>query len=104
MPDIRLLIEYDGTAFHGWQVQPDQRTVQGVLQDALGQLTGDRVKLVAAGRTDAGVHAAGQVASFKTACTVPPERIGAAVNGLLPPEVAVVESAEAPDGFHARRP
>jgi tRNA pseudouridine38-40 synthase len=94
----RLLIEYDGSGFAGWARQPAERTVQGTLEDALERVTRREVRLTVAGRTDAGVHARGQVASHDGS-PAPAE----ALNGVLPRDVRVLESAEAPDGFDARR-
>lgn len=94
----RLLIEYDGTDFSGWARQPDRRTVQGELERALAIVTRREVALTVAGRTDAGVHASGQVASHAGA----PAPAGS-LNALLPYDVAVVASHHAPDGFDARR-
>jgi tRNA pseudouridine38-40 synthase len=94
----RLLIEYDGTDFAGWARQPGQRTVQGVLEEALERVTRQETRLTVAGRTDTGVHARGQVASHEG---VP--ALASALNGVLATDVRVVESATAPDGFDARR-
>jgi tRNA pseudouridine38-40 synthase len=94
----RLLIEYDGSDFAGWARQPALRTVQDVLEAALERVTGRQLQLTVAGRTDAGVHAHGQVASHDGA----PAR-ASALNGVLPADVRVLESDEAPDGFDARR-
>lgn len=105
MSNIKLILEYDGAGFCGWQKQSGTglRTVQGVLETALEQLTGAAHRTVGAGRTDAGVHALGQVASFATGFMLPAERWPEALNGLLPPDLAV-RSAEAVDAsFHARR-
>ena len=93
----RLLIEYDGSDFAGWARQPNLRTVQGVLEAALERVTRRETSLTVAGRTDAGVHARGQVASHDG----PPAPAGA-LNGVLPRDVRVVESEQAPDGFDAR--
>jgi len=103
LPTFRLVLEYDGTAFEGWQRQAEgQRTVQGVLHDAAARLGGvDR--LMGAGRTDAGVHAQGQVASLRLAAGLDPETLLRALNAHLPEDVAVVACAAAPDGFDARR-
>ncbi|HSL93631.1 MAG TPA: tRNA pseudouridine(38-40) synthase TruA [Bacillota bacterium] len=100
--NIRLVIEYDGSSFCGWQIQPGQRSVQGLLQSAIQQVTGEEIKLHGSGRTDAGVHALGQVASFVTEAAMPAERFGPAINRRLPSDVRVMESALAPDDFHAR--
>jgi tRNA pseudouridine38-40 synthase len=94
----RLLIEYDGGGFAGWARQPQQRTVQAVLEEALQTVTRREVRLTVAGRTDTGVHARGQVASHDG----DPAR-ASALNGVLPPDVRVVASEPAPDGFDARR-
>lgn len=101
---IRLDIAYDGTAFRGWAAQrdPSVRTVQGVVLEHLERVLRERPRLVVAGRTDAGVHARGQVASFVTASNVAPGRIGSALNGALAPEVVVTAASEVPDGFDAR--
>lgn len=101
---IRATLAYDGTDFVGWQVQANGRTVQGVVQDGLQRMHGHPVRVVGAGRTDSGVHATGQVASFLSDIdSVPGPRFRDALNAYLPHDVRVVESAEAPPGFHARR-
>jgi tRNA pseudouridine38-40 synthase len=102
-PHFRLVLEYDGAAFEGWQVQPGRPTVQGALESAIARVSGDRVRVVGAGRTDAGVHAAGQVASAAIETALTPDRLRLALNGVLPPAVVVTEVALVPDGFHARR-
>jgi tRNA pseudouridine38-40 synthase len=98
----RLTVAYDGTPFAGWATQPGQRTVQAELEAALERILGQPARLTVAGRTDAGVHAAGQVASFDLEPPLP-DGLAARVNSLLPREVAVIEAIEAPDGFDARR-
>jgi tRNA pseudouridine38-40 synthase len=104
---FRLTIAYDGTAFEGWQSQArlrPVRTVQGVLEGALSRLAdGERVPVVAAGRTDAGVHALGQVVSFDLARELAPDRLAHALNGLLPADLRVVDAARASESFNARR-
>ncbi len=101
---IRLVVEYDGTDFSGWQAQGDPaiRTVQGALEEVLGAVLQERVALGVAGRTDRGVHARGNVASLVTANPLPLWRLARALAGLLPPDVAVSELAVVPDTFHAR--
>lgn len=101
--NIRLRLEYDGTDFKGWQVQPDQRTVQGTLESCLESLMGHHVRAVGAGRTDAGVHALEQVANFTTFNPLPLQRVEAALNSMLPPDVVVLDADEVPPSFHARR-
>jgi tRNA pseudouridine38-40 synthase len=99
---VRLALEYDGTGFHGWARQPGLRTVEGELRAALDRVYGSWAGLAVAGRTDAGVHALGQVASFEAEKGPPPEQAAAALNGNLSADVAVTSSVEAPAGFHAR--
>ena len=101
---IRLGLAYDGTAFRGWarQGDPGIRTVEGVLADRLEPILREPVKLSVAGRTDAGVHARGQVASFRTDADIAPDRLQRALNDALAPEVTVVRADVAPEGFDAR--
>ena len=99
---VKLTLEYDGTGFAGWAVQPGLRTVEGELREALDAAFVRWEKLAVAGRTDAGVHARGQVASFVTDSPPPPARAADALNALLPGDVAVTASEAAPDTFHAR--
>jgi tRNA pseudouridine38-40 synthase len=100
---IKLLIAYDGTDFLGWQIQKQGRTVQGVLEEALHTMHKEPVSLVGSGRTDSGVHAAGQVAHFATGLDgVPSERFAPALNSSLPPDVKVLQSCEVSPDFHAR--
>ncbi|HOP07973.1 MAG TPA: tRNA pseudouridine(38-40) synthase TruA [candidate division Zixibacteria bacterium] len=100
--NIRIIVNYDGTAFAGWQYQPDQRTVQGELCRAIKRVTGNDVNLLAAGRTDAGVHALGQVANFRIEHSLPAERFEPAVNSYLDDDIRVLESTEVSLDFHAR--
>ena len=100
--NIKLVLEYDGTDFSGWQVQPDARTVQGVLEASLSDLAGEPISIVGAGRTDAGVHALGQVANARTALGLPADEIRAAVNARLPDDVLVRTAEDVPLSFHAR--
>jgi tRNA pseudouridine38-40 synthase len=99
---LRLTLEYDGTGFRGWARQPGERTVEGVLRVALDAVFPGWEGLAVAGRTDAGVHATGQVASLDTDGGPPVERAAEALNAVLPDDVAVLAAEEAADGFHAR--
>lgn len=102
MPNIKLTIAYDGTEFHGWQMQRGLPTIQGTLTDVLRKLTQEQVTLHCAGRTDAGVHALGQVANFKTESHLTAAEFQRACNALLPREIRVVSAQEVPADFHAR--
>ncbi len=99
---VRLEIEYDGTPFSGWQVQRKRVSVQGLLEEAVASVAGGRVRLHGAGRTDAGVHALGQVAHFDTASALPAENIRRGANTRLPAEIVIVAAADVGPGFHAR--
>ena len=99
---LRLLVSYDGTKFSGFQIQPDQRTVQGTLEDSLSRLAKAPVRLHAAGRTDAGVHALGQVVSIADPGDLTPDVVMRAMPSLLPSDVAVVDAQTGPAGFDAR--
>jgi tRNA pseudouridine38-40 synthase len=99
--NIRLTVEYDGTAYSGWQKQRESATVQGTLEDRLKQVCGHPVDLLVAGRTDSGVHGLGQTANFHTASTMPIVKIQNVLNHLLPRDIRVVKSQEVPDTFHA---
>lgn len=103
MRNIKLVIEYDGKNYQGWQVQPKGPTVQGVIEEQLRRLTGEPVHLVASGRTDGGVHAMGQVAHFKTQSSLDVAVIQRALNSLLPPDVVIQKGEEVGQDFHARR-
>jgi tRNA pseudouridine38-40 synthase len=100
---IRLQVAYDGTEFHGWQSQPGLRSVQGVLEAHLAKVVGEPIRTVAAGRTDAGVHARGQVVSFATSSALPARAIAAQLLRRLPPDLRVRTAEEAPERFDARR-
>ncbi|GAA5786500.1 tRNA pseudouridine synthase A [Chitiniphilus shinanonensis] len=97
-----IAIEYDGRAFAGWQIQPDQPTVQAALEDALSRMAGHPVRLHAAGRTDAGVHATRQIGHFETEVQRPLTAWVRGVNSFLPPAVSVLWSRQVPDAFHSR--
>ncbi len=103
MRNIKLLIEYDGTNYLGWQVQPKGPTIQGILEEKLGLLTGETIQLFGSGRTDSGVHALGQVAHFKTRSQMDIRSMQRALNSLLPRDIVIKEIEEAEDGFHARK-
>ena len=100
---IKLTVTYDGTQICGWQKQTDRITVQGLLEEALLKITGEKTSVIGSGRTDAGVHAEGQVASFKTSSDIPPHKFAAALNTSLIPDVKVVKSERESDDFNARR-
>lgn len=101
MPTLRLDIEYDGSAFRGWARQPGLRTVQGELEAALAQILRQEVQLTVAGRTDSGVHACGQVASFTTDAALPPD-LRRSLDGVSPRDVAITAATVVPDSFDAR--
>ncbi|HET7208893.1 MAG TPA: tRNA pseudouridine(38-40) synthase TruA, partial [Terriglobales bacterium] len=103
MRNIKLTLSYDGTDFHGWQVQPGLATVQGMLSSALERMTGEAVLPQGSGRTDAGVHALAQVASFTTECRIPAENLVTALNNVLPSSIRVLDSTEVSLDFHARK-
>jgi len=98
----KLTLAYDGTEFCGWQVQPGERTIQGELQQALGRVTGEIPLPQGSGRTDAGVHALAQVASFALRAPIPPENLRRALNRALPESIRVIEAKNVPNTFHAR--
>lgn len=103
MRNLRLILSYDGAEFAGWQVQPGRMTVQATLSSAIGRLSGENVLPQGSGRTDAGVHALAQVASFATASAVPTENWVRALNDILPASVRVLEVTEVAPEFHARK-
>jgi tRNA pseudouridine38-40 synthase len=103
MRNLKLILSYDGTDFAGWQVQPDASTIQGVLASAIGRITGEKVLPQGSGRTDAGVHALAQVATFATESPVPTANFVKALNDILPASVRVLEAEEVAADFHARK-
>jgi tRNA pseudouridine38-40 synthase len=103
MRNLKLLLSYDGTDYFGWQIQPETATIQGVLASAIERVTGERVLPQGSGRTDAGVHALGQVATFATDSPIPPKNLVIALNDVLPPAIRVFEAADVPADFHARK-
>ncbi len=102
MRNWKLTLAYDGTDYSGWQIQPGEPTIQGELQAALGRVTGERPLPQGSGRTDAGVHALGQVASFGLEAPIPADSLRRALNRTLPAAIRVLRAEEAPEGFHAR--
>ncbi len=102
MQNIKLTIEYDGSNYCGWQKQEGLKTVEGEVEEAIYKSTGKRVKLYASGRTDAGVHAYGQVANFKIDSTIPAERFIYPLNDKLPDDICIIKSEEVPEDFHSR--
>ncbi len=100
--NLRLLLAYDGTDFHGWQRQPGLKTVQAAVESAIARIVGEPVRVYASGRTDAGVHAHGQVANFATSCPIPEANLGKALNDILPPGIRVRAVDEVAPEFHAR--
>ena len=100
--NIKLTIAYDGTNYHGWQIQPNQSTVQATINRAISQIMGHPVSVIGAGRTDTGVHATGQVANFVISSDMPTKVIQRAVNANLPEDIVISEVLEVEDGFHAR--
>ncbi len=100
--NIRLTVEYDGARFSGWQVQPDRRTIQGEIEKALAILLGQPHRVRVAGRTDTGVHALGQVCSLNTDSDITPDRLLRGLNGILPADVAIIDTRDMPSDFEAR--
>jgi len=100
--NIKLIIEYDGTGYGGWQKQKNAHTIQQEIEDGIRKLTGEQVALIGSGRTDSGVHARGQVANFMTNSNLPPERFSYALNSVLPEDIRVLSSQEVDYKFHAR--
>jgi tRNA pseudouridine38-40 synthase len=103
MRNLKLVLAYDGIEFHGWQVQPDSASVQGALASAIGRITGEKVLPQGSGRTDAGVHALAQVATFQTESVIPAANLVVALNDILHASIRVLEASEAPADFHARK-
>src|SRR5260370_12274451 len=103
MRNLKLTLAYDGTDFCGWQVQPDAPSVQGTLASAIGRITGEKVLPQGSGRTDAGVHALAQVATFQTQSVIPAANLVIALNDILPASIRVLEAREVPADFHARK-
>src|SRR5580700_11216193 len=102
MRNIKITIAYDGSQFHGWQLQPGLPTIQGAIADAARQITQEKIFLFGASRTDAGVHALGQVGHFKTHSSLTAEDFRRALNALLPPQIRVMAAEEVGPDFHSR--
>ena len=102
MKNIKLHIEYEGTNYNGWQSQKGGNTIQQIIEERLGKILGERVKIIGAGRTDAGVHALDQVANFFTEKDIPPESLKKALNSMLPVDIKIRKIEECPLDFHAR--
>ena len=102
MRNIKLTIEYDGTNYHGWQIQPNAVTIQAAIQDALAKITKTQTQIIGAGRTDTGVHAAGQVANFHTRSQMPLISFQKALNATLPRDIVIIDVEEVSPDFHAR--
>jgi tRNA pseudouridine38-40 synthase len=102
MRRLSLLISYDGTAYHGWQVQPGLPTIQSTIEGVLGELEGKPVAIEGSGRTDAGVHALGVCAAFHLENPIPADNLRRALNKMLPPDIRILEASERPGSFHPR--
>ena len=102
MKRIKLVVAYDGTAYHGWQLQPGALTIEGELNKALSRLLGEQIKVIGASRTDSGVHALGNVAVFDTECRIPAEKLSYALNQKLPEDIRIQSSCEVEPDFHPR--
>jgi len=102
MKNIKLTIEYVGQNYCGWQKQKNGLSIQEVITSAIFSVTGEKVALSGSGRTDSGVHAAGQVANFQTTSTIPPDRFSLALNAILPQDISIVSSEEVREDFHSR--
>lgn len=102
MRNIKLVIEYHGKAFNGWQKQPNKLNIQGEIEEAIGSITGEKIELIGSGRTDAGVHSLGQVANFKTDSSIPIEKFAIAINSRLKKSIVIKSAEEVPERFHSR--
>ncbi len=102
LQNLKIVVAYDGSDFSGWQVQPGERTIQGEIQAALGRVTGEGPLPQGSGRTDAGVHALGQVASFALQAPIPADNLRRALNRTLPDAIRILEAETVPESFHAR--
>lgn len=102
MRNIKLIIEYDGKGFNGWQKQPDRLNIQGEIEKSIEEITGEKVDLTASGRTDAGVHSLGQTANFKTDSKIPTEKFAKAINSRLKKSIVIKSAEEVDEKFHSR--
>ena len=102
MRNIKLVLEYDGRGFNGWQKQPNKLNIQGEIENAIFQITGEKVDLIASGRTDAGVHSLGQTANFKTNSNIPIEKMAIAINSKLKRSIRIQNAEEVEERFHSR--
>lgn len=102
MRNIKLIIEYDGKSFNGWQKQPNKLNIQGEIEKAIGEITGEEIDLIASGRTDAGVHSLGQTANFKTNSNIPIEKFPIAINSKLKKSIVIKSAEEVDERFHSR--
>ena len=102
MRNIKLIIEYDGKGFNGWQKQPNKLNIQGEIEKAIFEITGENIDLIASGRTDAGVHSLGQTANFKTNSNIPIEKIPIAINSKLKKSIVIKDAEEVEERFHSR--
>lgn len=102
MKRVRLVVAYDGTNYHGWQIQNNGNTIEAELNQCLSELTGEQIEVIGASRTDAGVHAMGNVAVFDTNCQIPAEKFSYAMNRSLPEDIRIQRSEEVPAGWHPR--
>ena len=102
MRNIKLIIEYDGKSFNGWQKQPNKLNIQGEIEKAIGEITGEEIDLIASGRTDAGVHSLGQTANFKTNSNIQIEKMPFAINSKLKKSIRIKSAEEVDERFHSR--
>lgn len=102
MRNIKLIIEYDGKGFNGWQKQPDKLNIQGEIEKAISEITGEQIELIASGRTDRGVHSLGQTANFKTNSSIPIEKFPIAINSKLKESIVIKNAEEVDERFHSR--
>ena len=102
MRNIKLIIEYDGKGFNGWQKQPDKLNIQGEIERAISEITGEQIELIASGRTDRGVHSLGQTANFKTNSNIPIEKFPIAINSKLKNSIIIKSAEEVDEKFHSR--